>query len=87
MGGLSYSSGGYLTAVGAILWQGRLAKSIRGGHFRRACLSLNSASGPFIIDFTYNGALMLPNSTTVTGSQASRWGGGGKGWTRPPDSV
>ena len=77
MGGLSYSSGGYLTAGGAILQQwwivysrSVLPNQFEGDHFRRACLSLNSASGPFIIDFTYSGALMFTNSTTVTGSQA-----------------
>ena len=41
--------------------RGVLPNQFEGDHFRRAYLSLNSASGPFIIDFTYNGALMSPN--------------------------
>ena len=54
--------------VGAILQQwwivyskGILTNQFEGDHFRRVCLFLNSASGPFIIDFPYNGALMSPN--------------------------
>ena len=41
--------------------RGVLPNQFEGDHFRRVCLSLNSASGPFIIDFTYNSALMSPN--------------------------
>ena len=57
-----------MSDVGAILQQwwivysrGVLPNQFEGDHFRRACLFLNSARGPFIIDFPYNGGLMSPN--------------------------